>query len=141
MDCMILVAAVAMGLSLSGRLRRLDGLVVGLYLAALIAGPLILAGQWVRGRRILLSPGEWLWLASSGGVFGTLVFLFLQVAPYEVGASWIVWQTVASWVALLNFVIKVVFRKPPSAACRWTDLSGSLVGMAMFVVVVLVATR
>jgi hypothetical protein len=150
LDGHLLVAASALGLGLASYFLRGVGpyrsvhpqivwAISGLLWAGMIAAPLILVGQRLRGRRAALSLGEWFWLAPStlfllmlacaclvGPTFGLILVLVLL----GVGLQW------ALSLAALYRLVAVVFGRAPVVACRWTDRLGcavcAAVGPALF---------
>src|SRR5258708_6513567 len=93
-DGVILVAAFAIGIYLATHFMRtetdgrfdtnaqpgVDWAVGCILWSGVIAGPLILVGQRIRGRRSCLSWGEWLWLAPLSLYVLVYVFQLYQQA-------------------------------------------------------------
>ena len=131
-DGMIVIAASAIGMSLAAKasepdLPRIIWALSAVLYGALIAGPLILASQWIRGRRAVLSPGESLWLSP----------LVLYLATYAIGLIpsvpgvvvvllWVAVQVILSVIAFCWLIVGYVAKRP-TVECRWTDSLGSSV--------------
>lgn len=141
MDCAILVAAIALATGL-GRISAFGGpprrgsgplfvwAIESALLFGLIVGPMILAGQWLRGRRAGLGAGEWFWLAPA--LLWVPVAAGANLAGNGIGLAlvWVVAQGACSFAAFIRLAA------PPAGAgarteCRWTDLCGYLTCIAM----------
>lgn len=139
-DLVLLVAAVALGMACA--VRGFRGTVppfapaTGSLAGALIAGPLLLLGQLLRGRRLPLMLGEWLWL-TQGAVIGVGA-LGLYATPtglgyfYQilVGLFWVAIGFVSvaySLLALVYLAMRTIGRDENPARLAWTDPVGMLV--------------
>jgi hypothetical protein len=153
-DAGILVAALALGawLQTSQMSRRTDhpfrraetlAIWVGssVVWAGLLAGPLIIGAQFLRGRRTAPSPGEWFWLVPIPLSLTFLAFLYysesrlarmLFKADVElyVFIIYIFAQSLFSLAAVVRLVSSVLGRRA-DVACRWTDLVGCSVCSAL----------
>jgi hypothetical protein len=144
MDSVTLVAAFALGIFLATHFVRTDThgrfetraqltaewAVSCVLWSGVIAGPMTLVVQRFRGRRVPPSPGECLWLAP-------LSLYLLGYASQILGEASIVLlllcvsvQCVAS-IAAFFWLVAGLTGTRPAASCRWTDLLGCSVCMAV----------
>jgi hypothetical protein len=144
MDSATLVAAFALGIFLATHFMRTDThgrIETGAQLTAdwavscilysgVVAGPMILVLQHFRGRRVPPSPGECLWLAPLSLYLLGYASQILGEASFILSFLWLIVQCVAS-IAAFFWLVAGFAGARPDAACRWTDLLGCSVCMAV----------
>jgi hypothetical protein len=134
MDCAVLIAALALGMSFATYLARIDTPIRGVpprvawavtavLWSGAIAGPLILLAQCVRGRRTVPSWGEWLWLTPSSLYLLVLASVSLGGPGLPLILAWVAVQCLASFTASCRLIASLA-GLIPGVACRWTDLLG-----------------
>ncbi len=115
LEIMLLIAAVALGGAGFARMARffpLQGFVGMLAFGWLFSGPLILIGQFFRGRRVGLSVGEWFWITPTIGFI--LYPLLILCLPIMLG----------QWLAALPLLLNTIDGRRAERPCRWTDAMG-----------------
>ena len=133
-DGMLLIAASAIGMAFATYINGSDApqfiwALSAVLDGALIAGPLILASQGIRGRRAALSLGECLWLTSLALLLATYAMTsILPESGREIALVpvWVTGQGLLSIVAF-GWLIPGFVTKRPAVECRWTDFLGSSV--------------
>jgi hypothetical protein len=129
-DCAVLIAALALGMALapvmrpSGSVATRAGLSVSLGLQA--AGPLILAAQWLRGRRAAPSPNELCWIAS---LVVSLLFVFLALfgnRPRGIIELWGVFHVCLAYLAV-TLLLRGKYDTRNLGSWSWTDWAGILI--------------
>lgn len=130
LDIGILIASVAVGMALANHFGRVDTPIRGIPTAVvwalksticggMFAGPAILIGQFLRGRRALLGVGEWLWLCP-----WSVVVIALSTGPGFIPPILFLLGGFSA-VAFL-YLLSYLVRPKARVACRWTDFFGSL---------------
>jgi hypothetical protein len=150
MDGMLVIVAMALGMTLSPWIAgwEVKRAIMGTLEGGIVAGPLLLLGQWLRGRRSALSAGEVLWLVPFA-IQVVYVALVVALGTSEIGNEEIfVWmivsvvlvavQAVSTLVALSVLVLGLSKRRS-EVACRWTDRLGSFLGFVAMPITVLCA--
>lgn len=129
LDGMVLIAASAVGMGLVSPAwgSRLRFWVLAAFLAGVIAGPMTLVSQRLRGRRAKLGPGEYFWLSPL--LLFLITMLVLSFTSEDVGFGFLkvplLAQCVLSLAAACRFIAGLVTKRP-NVGCRWTDSLGSL---------------
>jgi hypothetical protein len=134
MDCAVLFAALALGMSFATYLARIDYPIrgvpprvvwaaTGILWSGAIAGPMILLAQYVRGRRTVPSWGEWLWLTPSSLYLLVLASVSLARPNLPLLLASVAVQCLVSLAASWR-LIAILTRLIPGVDCRWTDLLG-----------------
>ena len=133
-DGMLIIVAIGIGMSmesisemesqetlLDGVHPLVDWVLRSLAYASVFIVPLNLSGQFLRGRRIFPSFGEWLGLAPLS-LFLAMLILSVLVG----GLSLIIWflaQILTSFIAPF-VLISDLLQIRPHLPCRWTDWIG-----------------
>lgn len=152
MDGTSLVVAAALGMSKASSLGRffdpaggpVPWVVSAVLCSGVLACPLVLVSQAIRGRRSMPGLGEWFWLIPPG-----LFVPLLALKPgtqahlaHTLGA--IEMQCLLSVIALGCLVARFLAPRP-HVTCRWTDILGlavcAAVGPGIFVVLMLSPLR
>ena len=142
-DGMILIASSAIGMALPANSNGIAAPLIiwalsATLCSALIAGPLILASQWIRGRRAALSLGEYLWL--SPFVLFLATYAIASILPGPGLTKVLFWLTGQVGLSLFAFywLLADFDIKTPAVVCRWTDCLGSSVCLAVTPVLAIV---
>ena len=121
-------------------------------LGSALSGPIILGSHWlIRGRRVGLSAGEWLWLSPFGillvsalGIWALHWVAQILPDPNEIRAMFFALLGLVMFLAeigcMLNALLIVVARSVGDLAdppCWWTDRIGTLTCLTIGVIVVL----
>jgi hypothetical protein len=135
-DCVVLVAAFALGMGFYANVVRLPdesfesaiaGGIWGIAFGGVIAGPLIVLTQALRGRRSKLRSGEWHWLVP----LGLVAFPFTPLVSRNPEGLYLVLTGIPFQGLHLLVAIVLIFagfsRREPTVRYTWTDRFGYVV--------------
>jgi hypothetical protein len=138
MDGIILIAACSVGTYIATRIAQMDArnssprvavlwAVSCVLWSGVIAAPLVLSSQRLRGRRSAPSPGEWLWLVPLVLSLTVAWMLLRFCGPGSFLLVILVMLQCACSCAALFRLVRTFFGMNRDVACRWTDLLGCTV--------------